>query len=47
MGCHGGDLHPGDLPDPGIGPTCLTSPALAGAFFTASTTWEAPLITFH
>ena len=32
---------PGDLPDPGIKPVCLASPALAGAFFTASTTWEA------
>ena len=25
---------PGDLPDPGIEPTSLTSPALAGRFFT-------------
>ena len=32
---------PGDLPNPGIKPTSLTSPALAGGFFTASTTWEA------
>ena len=31
----------GDLPDPGIKPTSLTSPALAGGFFTTSTTWEA------
>ena len=31
----------GDLPDPGITPTSLTSPALAGRFFTTSTTWEA------
>ena len=32
--------HPpsGDLPDPGIKPTSLTSPALAGGFFTTSTT---------
>ena len=30
---------PGDLPDPGIKPTFLTSPALAGRFFTTSTTW--------
>ena len=30
---------PGDLPDPGIEPV---SPALAGGFFTASTTWETP-----
>ena len=28
----------GDLPDPGIEPTSLTSPALAGGFFTASAT---------
>ena len=32
---------PGDLPDPGIEPTSLTSLALAGGFFTTSTTWEA------
>ena len=32
---------PGDLPDPGIEPTSLVSPALAGGFFTTSTTWEA------
>ena len=31
----------GDLPKPGIEPTCLTSPALAGRFFTTSATWEA------
>ena len=31
-----------DLPDPGIEPSPLTSPALAGTFFTASATWEAP-----
>ena len=24
---------PGDLPNPGIEPTCLMSPALAGGFF--------------
>ena len=33
---------PGDLPDPGIERTSLTSPALAGGFFTTSATWEAP-----
>ena len=33
---------PGDLPDPGIEPSSLISPALAGGFFTTSTTWEAP-----
>ena len=31
---------PGDLPDPGIQPTSLASPALAGGFFTTSVTWE-------
>ena len=34
---------PGDLPDPGVKPTSLTSPALAGGFFTISATWEALL----
>ena len=33
---------PGDLLDPGIEPSSLKSPALAGGFFTTSTTWEAP-----
>ena len=32
---------PGDLFDPGIEPASLTSPALAGRFFTTSATWEA------
>ena len=32
---------PGDLPNPGIEPGCLTSPALAGGFFTTRATWEA------
>ena len=32
-----------DLPDPGIEPASLSSPALAGRFFTTSTTWESPL----
>ena len=31
----------GNLPNPGIEPVSLTSPALAGGFFTTSTTWEA------
>ena len=31
---------PGDLPDPGIKLASLTSPALAGRFFTTSTTQE-------
>ena len=30
---------PGDLPEPGIEPASLVSPALAGGFFTTSTTW--------
>ena len=33
---------PGDLPHPEIKPESLLSPALAGRFFTTSTTWEAP-----
>ena len=32
---------PGDLPDPGIKPSFLMSPALAGRFFTTSATREA------
>ena len=32
---------PGDLPDPGVKPASLMSPALAGRFFTTNTTWEA------
>ena len=32
---------PGDLPDPGIKPKSLMSPALAGGFFSTSITWEA------
>ena len=31
----------GDLPNPGIEPKFLMSPALADGFFTTSTTWEA------
>ena len=34
-------LLQGDIPDPGTKPTCLTSPAFAGGFFTTNTTWEA------
>ena len=37
---------PGDLPDPGIKPVSLMSPALAGGFFTTSATWEAPFSHF-
>ena len=33
---------PGDPPNPEIKPVSLTSPELAGGFFTTSTTWEAP-----
>ena len=32
---------PGDLPQPGIEPEPLMSPALADEFFTTSITWEA------
>jgi len=32
---------PGELPDPGIEPMSLMSPALAGRFLTTNTTWEA------
>ena len=31
---------PGDLPNSGIEPVSLMTPALAGRFFTTSTTWE-------
>ena len=34
---------PRHLPDPGIEPAFVMSPALAGNFFTTSTTWEAHL----
>ena len=39
----GGFLYslPEGLPDPGIKPSPLMSPALAHVFFTASATWEA------
>ena len=33
---------PGNLPDPGTEPVSLTSPGLAGGFFTTSAAWEAP-----
>ena len=32
---------PGDLLDPGMEPTSLTSPALSRGFFTTRSTWEA------
>ena len=31
----------GDLPHPGMEPVSLVSPAVAGGFFTTSSTWEA------
>ena len=31
---------PGDLPDPGMEPVSLISPALAGRFLTTNATWE-------
>ena len=40
LGCHA--LLRGFFPGPGIEPESLMSPALAGGFFTTSTTWEAP-----
>ena len=38
VGCHA--LLQGIFPDPGIKTASLMSPALAGRFFTISTTWE-------
>ena len=38
VGCHA--LLQGIYPTPGIEPVSLMSPALAGRFFTTSTTWE-------
>ena len=32
-----------NLPNPGLQPASLMSPALAGRFFTTSATWEAPI----
>ena len=50
VGCHI-LLPPGNLPNPGIKPTTLMSPALAGEFFTTSTTCTSPLqqstVQFH
>ena len=34
---------PGDFPNPGIEPTSLPSPAMAGGFFTTSATWDPSL----
>ena len=36
-------VPPGALPNPGIEPVSLMSPALAGRLFTTSTTWEVPM----
>ena len=33
---------PEDLPEPGVEPVSLVSPALTGIFFTTSATWEVP-----
>ena len=38
VGCH--SFFQEDLPDLGIKLASFTSPALAGRFFTTSTTWE-------
>ena len=35
---------PGDLPDPGMEPTSLMSPVLAGGFLITSTTWKAHIL---
>ena len=35
---------PGDLPNPGIQPKSLMSPALAGGFFPTSIAWEAQTV---
>ena len=37
-------LPPGDLPDPEMETTSVTSPALAGRFFTTSATREACIV---
>ena len=42
MGYH--FLLQGIFPDPGIEPASLMSLALAGRFFTASATWETPIL---
>ena len=36
--------HPGDLPNPGIKPASLLSPALVGRFLTTSATFLLPLV---
>ena len=37
----------GNLPDPGIEPVSLKSPALAGRFFTTSASWEGRQLKFN
>ena len=37
---------PGELPDPGMDPSCLMLPVLEGRFFTTRATWEAPIYKF-
>ena len=39
-------LHQVNLPDPGIEPMSLASPALASGFFATSATWEATPVQF-
>ena len=38
---------PGNLPDPGIEPMSLVSPALVGGCFTTSTTWKVPFLRIY
>ena len=38
---------PEDILNPGIKPMSLTSPLLAGGFFTTSASWEAQDVSFH
>ena len=38
---------PEDLPNPGIELLSLTSPTLAGGFFTTNATWEAYIVPSH
>ena len=40
-------LPPGDLPDSGMEPMPLVCSALAGGFFTSSSTWEAHTLYMH
>ena len=36
----------GNLPDPGIEPASLASPALAGGFFMSASIWEAHIVVY-